>query len=314
MLVMKKFIDELANKKITWEGYNELLAYFYFILKKYRWPKNIIGEYNKSNSRWEKDEIIEFVHQFVVFLYESKKFEYLYKIPDQYKDYYFNQIIVSYASKIIAKNQNKKGLSYESIKRISLDILNDDYFLKTIDQKKYWWMNSSFDITHNTILEIEEKTKYLSKTPLHISTKHYKPLVKDAIYSVFSLIDSPLEESILFRAVYGLFDQTQFKADATSENNPISMPGIDYGRINQAIDKIFKDAKKTDFLLAHDYLFSEKKTTINGLAEKYNIPKSTIHYKINGFKKLIRKHYLPKDEEEGIEFFKTLEKNLEKYK
>ena len=171
---MKNFIVKLAERKLSQEEYNELLSFAHYMLKKYQWPKTIIGENHKSKRTWNKDDTIEFVHQFVAFLYESNKLEYLYKVPDQYIDYYFSQIMISYVSKKIEKNQKKKGLSYKSVKRISMDILKEEYFLKDIDKKRYWWMNSSFNIKNVTVQEVEEQTKYLSKIPLYDNTKHYK--------------------------------------------------------------------------------------------------------------------------------------------
>lgn len=309
---MKKFIRELSEHRLSQEGYYELLNFVHFMLKKYQWPKTLIGARYRSNQAWKKNDIIELSHQLVVFLYESKKLKYLYKVSDQYVDYYFTQILISYVSKTIKENQNKTGLSYESVKRIATDILKADYFEKDIGQKRYWWKHSNFESKPVTVQEVEEQVKYLPRIPLDETTKHYKALVKNAVYSIFSLIEMPFEESIIFSTVYNLFDQSQFKNTADIVNKSLLTPDININRINQAVDKILEYAEKKDIPVVCDYLFSDEKITINELGTQYNIPNSTIHSKINKFKQLIIKHYLPQNEEEGVEFFKKLSRELDK--
>jgi hypothetical protein len=312
---MKSFIRELADKNLTRDGYKGLLKFVHAVVKKYRWPKIMIGECGDPNTPWREEEIIVLAHRFAVYLYDEKKLDYIAKVPEIYVKHYFTQILVGFAAKTIASIQNDTGLSYESIKRISLPILKDSYFSRRIEGATYWWVKTSFDVDAVNPRQIEEKIRYLSRIPLSENTKHYKPLVHDAIYTVFSLIDSPIEESVLLKTLFSMFDQTSISMtqnDASAMfKHPDDSVASDDAEIHQKIAIIFQKTDPGDFPLIHDYLFNEKKITIEQLSKKYSIPKSTVHHRITRFKKTLRTYFTPKNDENGLTFLKSLKKKLE---
>jgi hypothetical protein len=60
------------------------------------------------------------------------------------------------------------------------------------------------------------------------------------------------------------------------------------------------------------YLFNnEDEKSISELANLYGIPKSTLHYKIDSFKKKISKNYTPNNEQDGIIFLQSISKILD---
>jgi hypothetical protein len=312
---MKSFIRELVDKNLTRDGYKGLLKFVHAVVKKYRWPKIMIGECGDPKTPWREEEIIVLAHRFIVYLYDEKKLDYMAKVPEAYVKHYFTQILVGFAAKTIASIQNNTGLSYESIKRISIPILKDSYFSRRIEGATYWWVEAFFDGNVVNPQQIEEKIQYLSRIPLSENTKHYKPLVNDAVYTVFSLIDSPIEESVLLKTIFSMFDQTSISIDQNDANAMLEHPddGVaeDDAEIHQIIKTIFQKTDPAGFPLIHDYLFDEEKTTIEQLSKKYAIPKSTVHHRIAQFKETIRTYFTPKNDETGLIFLKILKKKLE---
>ena len=61
-----------------------------------------------------------------------------------------------------------------------------------------------------------------------------------------------------------------------------------------------------------EYIFQDSgKVSLSELSDKYNMPKSTIHNKIDEFKKKIFTTYMPDNEDDGIAFLKSLANSLD---
>lgn len=302
-----KYIIELAKGKMTFEGYNYIVSLIKFYLNKYRWPKIILDENTNKNDFWTSDEILSLTQQFLVYVLEKEKLRNYRKIPKNYIEYYFKTIIVSYVASKIKEQQNKQGLSFFDTKRISLEILNDFYFMKEIKSDFFWNKENVFTnpvIENETINDIIES---LPKIPITEKTKHYKPRVKTAINDIFNLINRPIKQSVLLNQIFKLFDQSYFSLiEEDQDENEIREDVI-----SQAVQQIIFKVNQIDICIYLDYFFSDRKESLNSIAQRLNVPKSTIHYKTSNFTKLITETFVPENEQEGICFLEKLHKALD---
>ncbi len=302
-----KYIIELAKGKMTFEGYNYIVSLIKFYLNKYRWPKIILDENTNKNDFWTSDEILSLTQQFLVYVLEKEKLKNYRKIPKNYIEYYFKTIIVSYVASKIKEQQNKQGLSFFDTKRISLEILNDLYFMKEIKSDFFWNKENVFTnpvIENETINDIIES---LPKIPITEKTKHYKPRVKTAINDIFNLINRPIKQSVLLNQVFKLFDQSYFSLIKEDQDENEIREDV----ISQAVQQIIFKVNQIDISIYLDYFFSDRKESLNSIAQRLNVPKSTIHYKTSNFTKLITETFVPENEQEGICFLEKLHKALD---
>jgi hypothetical protein len=305
-----KYIIELATGKMSLEGYDYIVSLVKYYLNKYSWPKIILDENINSDKFWSDDEVLSFTQQILVFIIEKEKLKNYTKIPESYIEYYFKTIIVSYVASKIKEHQNRLGLSFDDTKRVSLEILNDLYFNKEIKNDIFWYKESVFSNPIQDNETINEIVATLPKIPITEKTKHYKPRVKTALNDIFNLINRPIKQSILFNQVFKLFDQSSFaiNEDVQIENE------IRKDIASIAIQQIVRKIDKIDIPIYLDYFFSKTKISLNSLSKTYEIPKSTIHYKINQFTKIISQSITPDNEEEGVWFLEKLHKTLDELK
>lgn len=305
---MIQHIRDLSKKELSKDGYKKLIALMSHIIYKYHWPKQILDEAEKGYSDWKFEEIVLFTHQFILFLFEKNKLKNIKKIPDEYIEYYFHQIIVSYVSSKIRQTQKNEGISFETVKRIVKDLLKVDY-TKTELNGKVFWANS--DEFNNKILpdsEIERQVNFLPKILLEPEIKHFKKHVIRALRNIFSLTETSIEENLLIRLTNSLFDQSPF-TKAVDER--FEVPDIDEETINNCINVIVPKVEMDDIPIIIDYFFIEDKRSLKELAEKYSVPKSTIHFKTKKFRELLEENFIPRNDDEGILFLKKLHKKLD---
>jgi hypothetical protein len=302
-----KYIIDLAQGKMAIEGYNYIVSLLKYYLNKYSWPKIILEENTSTDRCWTDDEVLSFTQQLLVYIIDKKKLKNYRKIPENYIEYYFKTIIVSYVANRIKEHQNKLGLSFDDTKRVSLEILNDLYFSKKIKNDVFWNKENVFAnpvLNNETINDIVDT---LPKIPITERTKHYKPRVKTALNDVFSLINRPIKQNVIFNQVFKLFDQSSFTV-----NNDEQIPNeIREDFITQAIQQIVSKIEQIDIPIYLDYFFSDTKNSLNSIAKKYNLPKSTVHYKTNQFTKIISESLIPDNEQEGVWFLENLHKTLD---
>ncbi len=306
-----KYIIELAQGKLSLDGYIYIVSLIKYYLNKYNWPKTILDENTNNNEYWDDDEVLSFTQQLLIFILEKEKLKNYQKIPENYIEYYFKTVLVSYVANKIKENQNKTGLSYDDVKRTSLEILNDIYFRKTIGNTIFWNKENDFQNPVKDENLVNDKIDALPKIAVTEKTKHYKPLVKMAINDIFTLINKPLQQEIIFNQVYKLFDQSSF---TENYNNERIEDEIREKVIYQAINKILHQIYKKDVPVYLDYFFSDASLSLNKIAEKYNISKSTVHYKTSHFRDIISKALIPENEKEGIFFLEKLHEKLDELK
>lgn len=305
-----KYIIELAKRQMSLDGYDFIVSIVKQYLNTYNWPKTILDENTNLDTKWSDDEVLSFTQQLLVYVLDKEKLKNYYKIPENYIEYYFKTIIVSYVANKIKVHQNKLGLSFDDTKRISLEILNDQYFSKEYADVIIWNKENSFI---NPVLEndsINEIVSTLPKIPITEKTKHYKPRVKTAIIDVFNLVNRPVKQNILINQIFKLFDQSSFAVN----NDKQSKNEIRNDLVLNSILAICNRISRNDIPIYIDYFFNDSELSLNLLAVKYNLPKSTVHYKTSQFSKIITDCYMPNNDEEGIWFLENLHKTLDEMK
>lgn len=305
-----KYIIELAKGNMSLDGYDYIVSIVKFYLNKYRWPKIILDENTNTDRYWTDDEILSFTQQLLVFIIVKGKLKNYRKIPENYIEYYFKTIIVSYVANKIREHQNKLGLSFDDTKRVTLEILNDLYFNKEIKSDIFWNKENEFANSVSDNETINDIVATLPKIPITEKTKHYKPRVKTALNDLFNLINRPIKQNVLINQVFRLFDQSSF---ALNDDEQI-INEIREDIVYQAIERIVREIEKIDIPIYLDYFFSDTKKSLSFIAEKYNLPKSTAQYKTAQFTKIIHENLIPDNEQEGVWFLEKLHKTLDELK
>jgi len=311
-----EYIYEILSGQLSNEGYKHFISVVSNFVRKYNWPKSIIVSSETNATKfWSADEIKELTHQFFEWSLAKGKFDNLNKIPESYLSYYFSQILISFAANRIKEEQQKEGLSFEKCRELVISICKEDYINNTIEGKDYVFTNSFSKDDLKPLEDIENALTYLSKIPIKVSTKHFKPLVKIAIEDVFNSIETPISLNKLTIAVFSLFDQKSFNILETKEESiaieEIARTSIKYDKI---IQKLLYGLTKIDAKLISHFLFqNEKEQSLAELADLYNIPKSTFHHKVDTFKKKIAFSYTPENEQDGILFIQNISKALDEH-
>jgi hypothetical protein len=306
---MKKitYIIELANGKLSLEGYEYIVSLVKYYINKYNWPKIILDENVSTEDSWTEDEIISITHQLLLFVLEKGKLKNYQKIPENYIEYYFKTVIVSYVANKIKEQQNKIGISFDDTKRVAIEILKELYFHKEINGEIYWNKENTFSnpvLNNETIKEIVET---LPRIPITEKTKHYKPRVKTALNDLFNLINRPIKQGVVFNQIFSLFDQSSFSINTGEENTS----EIRENAIRKAISQILAKIDKKEIPIYLDYYFSTTQNSLNTIATKYKLPKSTVHHRVTQFTKIISDNFIPENEEEGVWFLEKLHESLD---
>ena len=307
------YIHELLSGNLTEKGYKNFLSRIYFLIKKHQWSKNIIVSGNTNSEHWTIDDVKELLQQFFMYSIEKRKFVYLEKIPESYLSYYFTQIFISFVANRISEEQQKSGLSFEKCKELVMSIADEKYIINQIDSIDYVFTTPFEEKAINQNINFEKELKYLSRIPILESTKHFKPLVTTALEDVFNMIDAPIAVPKLVELVFNLLDQKAFaNIDFVEETYEYVYSDADYAKFKSAIKNIVTRLSKDDANLISEYLFqTQTQVSLSDLAEKYGIPKSSAHYKVDTFKKKIAENYVPENEEEGVCFIKNLSAALD---
>lgn len=304
------YIIELAKGKLSLEGYEYIVSSVKYYIYKYNWPKIILDEKVSTDESWTEDEIISITHQLLLFVLEKGKLKNYQKIPENYIEYYFKTIIVSYVANKIKEQQNKIGLSFDDTKRVALEILNEFYFFKEINDEIFWNKENNFKnqvIDNETIKEIVET---LPRIPITEKTKHYKPRVKTALHDLFNLISRPIKQGVVFNQIFSLFDQSSFSINTDEENTS----EIREDAIRKAISLILANIDRKEIPIYLDYYFSTTQNSLNLIATKYKMPKSTVHHRVTQFTKIISDNFMPENEKEGVWFLEKLHESLDESK
>jgi hypothetical protein len=308
------YIYELTSGQLSNEGYKHFLSVVSYFVRKYNWPKSIIVSSEINTTKfWSSENIKEITHQFFEWSLTKGKFDNLNKIPENYLSYYFAQILISFIANRIKEEQQKGGLSFEKSRELVVSICKEEYIINTIEGKDYVFIHFFSKEELKPHDDVTNALSYLSKIPINESTKHFRPLVKLAIEDIFNSLEAPISINKLTETVYNLFDQKGFNVlepkDGLISEDDTWKTSVKFDKI---IQKIFSGLSKDDAIMISHFLFhNEEEQSLADMSNKYNLPKSTFHHKIDSFKKKITSSYAPVNEQDGLIFIKNIAKALD---
>lgn len=303
----EQYLLELLSGKLSEKGYSNILGSISAMVKHNLWQKSIIvpGEANKD---WTNEDIKELAHMFFEWVIVNEKLRYLKKVPYEYLSYYFTQMLVSFVANKIKEEQQKVGISFQKCQELIKTICEEEYTIDVIGGKNYV---RSLDTTSDRVIEdIGDVIKYMTHIPIDSMTHQYKPIVKIIADDILFNADGYISVENLSKAVFTLLDQTQLFHDEESFTIPAEFEETE--KYDGVINKILSGVSKIEASIYLDYIFQENgRVSFADLASKYELPKSTIHKKIEDFKKKIFSTYIPENEQDGISFLQKLAGNLD---
>lgn len=309
------YIKELLSGNLSKEGYNHFLNVFNFFVNQYKWPNSIINSNEGQNSRkWTPEDIKILAHRFFEWSIKKGKLDYLHKIPYTYLSYYLCQIFISFIAYRIKDEQQKIGLSFEKCKELVQAICKDEYYTFTHNKIYFVYKEPIDESKLKSLEDLSDINSYLQKISINDKIKHFRPLIKSALIDFFNILNDPIPINKLIELIYSRFDQKHFYS------LPINEQSIDIDSfindklfIDNHINDITSTINKEDARIIYAYLFqNDKNLSFNDMALQLKIPKSTLHYKVDAFKKKVSEHYIPENEEDGIYFIEKLADKLDK--
>jgi len=305
---MVQTIRNLALNVLTRTDYENLITLFLHMVNKYKWPKLIIEDDKTGSSHWGIDDISSLLHQFAIFIQKEQKLVNAERIPDEYLEYYFHQVIITYVASKIDHFQSSRGISFKSIRRTALNILNEDYCKKVIGKRTYWCSSDEKLVDQFEESNTDKLVEYLPRVVIKLGSKQHKPYVNRALTNIFSVLSNAIEEGRLIDTVYRLIEQPGIP-DADTE---IIIDTIDKAEIRFTVRKLIDGLEVNDAQLLYDYFLANKRSTIRDLSEKYKEPKSSIHQRIKALTAIISNTFTPSGYHEGEYFLECLKNTLDK--
>ena len=301
----EEYIIELISGRLTQKGYANIVSSVALMARRFNWQKNIVVS-DSFGTCWNDDDVKELTQQFFEWIITNGKLDYIDKVPHEYLSYYFTQMLVSFVSNRIKEEQQKVGISFQKCNVLVKEIA-DEYY-KPVSHMDKSYVKSNLASGNVWINNLEDVVKYLSHYPITEETKQYKPIVKLAVEEVLIAADAYVSIDSLVNAVYGLLDQSSFSVNVDESETEKSSDG----KYDSAIAKILEGINSTDAHIFLNYVFGdEQKMSLSEIAVKYNVPKSSIHKKIEDFKNKIFKVYMPENEDDGIYFLQNLAQSLD---
>lgn len=300
------YILELISGHLTQKGYASILSSVASMVKRFNWQKDIVVSVTTSSS-WTDDDIQELTQQFFEWIIVNGKLSHINKIPYDYLSYYFTQMLVSFVSNRIKEEQQKNGISFQKCKELVKEIIDESYTPVYHLEKLY--VRSNLVSNDMWITDLEYAVKYLSHYPITDNTKQYKPIIKLAIEDILLSADGYVFVDSLINAVFDLLDQSMFVVNIEDSD----LPNDNSNKYAKAIGVIIDGVTSIDAQIFINYIFSsdEEKMSLSEMSNKYGIPKSSVHKKIEDFKRKIFQVYKPENEGDGICFLQNLAQSLD---
>ena len=301
----EEYIIELISGRLTQKGYANIVSSVALMARRFNWQKDIVVS-ESFGTYWNDDDVKELTQQFFEWIITNGKLDYINKVPHEYLSYYFTQMLVSFVSNRIKEEQQKVGISFQKCNALVREIA-DEYY-KPVSHMDKSYVKSNLASGNVWINNLEDVVTYLSHYPITEETKQYKPIVKLAVEEVLIAADAYVSIDSLVNAVYGLLDQSSFSVNVDESETENSSDG----KYDSAIAKILEGINSTDAHIFLNYVFGdEQKMSLSEIAVKYNVPKSSIHKKIEDFKNKIFNVYMPENEDDGICFLQNLAQSLD---
>ena len=303
----EEYILDLLSGHLTQKGYASIVGSIATMVRRYQWQKNIIVSSN-NNSSWNEDDYLELSQQFFEWIITNEKLKYIDKVPYDYLSYYFTQMLVSFVSNRIKEEQQKTGISFQKCKELVNTICKEDYTITSKLGQDY--IIGEYASNDKWISDLAETIRYMAHYPITENTKQFKPIVKLAIEDILVSADGYVLIESLANAVFSLLDQTNF-ANVNIEQEVV-FDAQQESKYDSEIKEILQGVSPIESRIYLEYIFQDSgKVSLSELSVKYNIPKSTIHIKIDEFKKKIFTTYMPDNEDDGVAFLKSLANSLD---
>lgn len=303
----EEYILDLLSGHLTQKGYASIVGSIASMVRRYQWQKYIIVSGN-NDTNWCEDDYLELSQLYFEWIISNDKLKYIDKVPYDYLSYYFTQMFVSFVSNRIKEEQQKNGISFQKCKDLVLTICKEDYVVTShLGQDYILGKDASND---KWIANLDDVTKYMVHYPITEHTKQLKPIVKLAMEDILVSTDGYVLIDSIADAVFNLLDQTCFSnIDTESEIGFVYQQDLKY---DSEIKEILHGVSSVEARIYLEYIFQDGgQVSLSELSDKYNIPKSTIHNKIDEFKKNIFTTYIPENEDDGITFLKNLANSLD---
>ena len=303
----EEYILDLLSGRLTQKGYASIVSSIATMVRRYQWQKSIVVS-NNSDSNWSKDDYLELSQQFFEWIISNDKLKYIDKVPYDYLSYYFTQMLVSFVSNRIKEEQQKNGISFQKCKDLVLTICKEDYVVTSHLGQDYILGNDASN--DKWIANLDDVTRYMVHYPITEHTKQFKPIVKLAMEDILVSADGYVLIDSIADAVFNLLDQTSFSnIDTESEIGFVYQQDLKY---ESEIKEILHGVSSVEARIYLEYIFQDGgQVSLSELSDRYNIPKSTIHNKIDEFKKKIFTTYTPENEDDGVAFLKNLANSLD---
>lgn len=303
----ESYLLELLSGRLSEKGYSSILGSIGAMVRHNQWQKNIIVS-GETTSDWTNEDVKELTHMFFEWVIVNDKLRYLDKVPYEYLSYYFTQMLVSFVANKIKEEQQKVGISYQKCQELVKTICEEEYGIAIIGGKNY--VKAQDAISDRVVDDIDDVVKYMPHIPIDENTRQFKPIVKIVSEDILMNADGYVSIEALSKAAFSLLDQTPL---LRQEESIIEPEEFDEGnKYDKVIDAILSGVNKTDAGIYLEYVFQENgSVSLADIASKYAMPKSSIHKKIEDFKKKIFLTYLPENEDDGILFLQKLAGRLD---
>lgn len=303
----EEYILDLLSGRLTQKGYASIVGSIATMIRRNQWPKNIIVSTN-NDSNWNEDDYLELSQQFFEWIISNEKLKYIDKVPYEYLSYYFTQMLVSFVSNRIKEEQQKTGISFQKCKELVNAICKEDYTITSNLGQDF--IIGEYASNDKWISDLAEIIRYMAHYPITENTKQFKPIVKLVIEDILMSADGYVLIDSLANAVFSLLDQVSLSSVNTEQE--VVFDDQQESKYDCEIKEILQGVSPIESRIYLEYLFQDSgKASLSELSDKYNIPKSTIHNKIDEFKKKIFATYTPDNEDDGIAFLKSLANSLD---
>lgn len=301
-----QYIIEILSGKLSYTGYRSIVETVAGMARLHQWPVNICTGY--QGETWTAEMAKELTHAFFEWMIVKDKLKYLYKIPESYLGYYFTQMLVSFVADRIKCIQEETGLSYRKCAELVKGVCKRDYETLLVEGKEY--VSANGQNVERCAYDKEKILEYLPKYHVGNEAGKLKASVSMAVEDVLNMVGGAVAVDDMCDMVFDMI--VYVEDDNRHEPVPPASDTIvdsDYhGIVRMALNGV--DSTLAKMIL--DYLFQQNGVmSLTDMENKYHVPKSTIHYKMEKARNKIAQAYVPDNEQDGINYLKNIAERLD---
>jgi hypothetical protein len=161
--------------------------------------------------------------------------------------------------------------------------------------------------------DLDECIRGLPRVVNYRKDKAFKTSCKKLPFEYLEVYQFPIEQEALIKSVYNLFDQSQYHTtEFHSQNSNVELEAESANNYKVQVDSLVLNLSAIDCQIFLSYLFVNESPSLDSLASKFKLPKSSLHLKIASFKKKISTTYIPVNQDDGVLFLEKLHDALDK--